>query len=122
MIFIATPELVSASDCPESQRSCCYDLNIDLDSLAVSCLSPDQAEVGQSADKKEKMTENEESWVAGCKENQHQDTCGLRIFTQESNKSEQESSPGEFPWTCLILTAQNGFVGNCALIPGGNRI
>ena len=27
-------------------------------------------------------------------------------------------SPGEFPWSCLLLTEENGFVGNCALIPG----
>ena len=121
MIIISTPELVSASDCPESQRSCCYDLDIDLDSLAVSCLSPAQAALAQTSEKNEKITETE-TWVAGCEEIQHQDTCGLRNFIQDSNKSEQESSPGEFPWTCLILTAQNGFVGNCALIPGGNRI
>ena len=48
LIFRFAPiELVSATDCPESQRSCCYDLDIDLQSLAVSCLSPDQAEVAQ---------------------------------------------------------------------------
>ena len=112
MTVISIPELISATDCPESQRSCCYDLDIDLDSLAVSCVPPDQAEA---------EVEVEEILVGGCEETEHHDTCGLRNFTQES-KSEQESSAGEFPWTCLILTAQNGFVGNCVLIPGGNRI
>ena len=28
-----------------------------------------------------------------------------------------ESSPGEFPWTCLILNQNNDFVGTCAVIP-----
>ena len=28
-----------------------------------------------------------------------------------------ESSPGEFPWTCLILNQNNDFVGTCAIIP-----
>ena len=40
---ISIPELISATDCPQSQRSCCYD----RDSLAVSCVHPDQAEVAQ---------------------------------------------------------------------------
>ena len=44
----------------------------------------------------------------------------LIILILFSSKSNDESSPGEFPWTCLILNAQNGFVGNCVLIPGGN--
>ena len=52
-VTVSIPELISSTDCPESQRSCCYDLDIDLDSLAVSCLPPDQAEVevGQTAEK-----------------------------------------------------------------------
>ena len=55
LIFRFGPiELVSATDCPESQRSCCYDLDIDLHSLAVSCLSPDQAKVAQTSQTKEK--------------------------------------------------------------------
>ena len=28
-----------------------------------------------------------------------------------------ESSPGEFPWTCLLLNQNNDFVGSCAIIP-----
>merc|ERR1712200_199770 len=41
------------------------------------------------------------------------DQCGLRQF----HNHEGDISPGEFPWSCLILTEENGFVGNCALIP-----
>ena len=51
VIVISIQELISATDCPESQRSCCYDLDIDLDSLAVSCVNPDQVEVAQKTEK-----------------------------------------------------------------------
>ena len=34
-----------------------------------------------------------------------------------SGLSHGESSPGEFPWTCLILNQNNDFVGSCAIIP-----
>merc|ERR1712013_464726 len=26
-------------------------------------------------------------------------------------------SPGEFPWTCLVLNQNNDFIGSCAVIP-----
>merc|ERR1712013_543652 len=28
-----------------------------------------------------------------------------------------EASPGEFPWTCLVLNQNNDFIGSCAVIP-----
>merc|ERR1711933_435340 len=28
-----------------------------------------------------------------------------------------EASPGEFPWTCLLLNQNNDFIGSCAIIP-----
>jgi hypothetical protein len=27
------------------------------------------------------------------------------------------ASPGEFPWTCLVLNQKNDFIGSCAIIP-----
>ena len=32
-------------------------------------------------------------------------------------RKQGESSPEEFPWTCLILDGDNGFVGTCAVVP-----
>ena len=52
-------------------------------------------------------------------ESEGTEKCGIRDFDGESEGiSVGEASPGEFPWTCMILTAENGFVGNCAIIPG----
>merc|ERR1719422_3067693 len=28
-----------------------------------------------------------------------------------------QASPGEFPWTCLVLNQNNDFIGSCAVIP-----
>merc|ERR1712032_1560960 len=28
-----------------------------------------------------------------------------------------EASPGEFPWTCLVLNQNNDFIGSCVVIP-----
>jgi hypothetical protein len=28
-----------------------------------------------------------------------------------------QASPGEFPWTCLVLNQKNDFIGSCAIIP-----
>jgi len=29
----------------------------------------------------------------------------------------EDGSPGEFPWTCLLLNQNNDFIGTCAIIP-----
>ena len=43
--------------------------------------------------------------------------CGERRFRELSNLARGEASPGEFPWTCLILDGENNFIGTCAIIP-----
>ena len=43
--------------------------------------------------------------------------CGERHFTPKSGNLIGEASPDEFPWTCLILTGSNDFVGGCAIVP-----
>ena len=45
---------------------------------------------------------------------------GNKVFLDEKMCIFCVHSPGEFPWSCLLLTEENGFVGNCALIPGGD--
>jgi len=102
-------ELVSETDCPENMKSCCYDQDIDLDTFNVMCKPPDDP---LALD--QQITDDQ--WVQLCDvEKMEPDICGLRSFTQ----IQHETSPGEFPWSCLLLTEENGFVGNCVLIPGG---
>jgi hypothetical protein len=43
--------------------------------------------------------------------------CGQRSFTPVAGSKPGEAYPDEFPWTCLILTGNNDFVGGCAIVP-----
>ena len=46
LVFRFSPlELISTTDCSENQRSCCYDVDINLENFAISCLSPSQSQV-----------------------------------------------------------------------------
>jgi len=104
---IAPNELESTSTCPLGLKACCYEPDLNLEAFGVSCLSPEEAQ-------------SPENWKQGCEEREDgpQDKqCGLRNFQQATNLLQDEASPGEFPWTCMILTLDNGFVGNCVLIP-----
>merc|ERR1712014_60684 len=59
-------------------------------------------------------------WVQGCSETSvyGNQQCGTRTYRGPvRGLSEGESSPGEFPWTCLILNQNNDFLGTCALVP-----
>jgi len=60
------------------------------------------------------------TWRQGCSESQvfGQKKCGERSYSRPaSGIAHGESSPGEFPWTCLILNSNNDFVGTCAIVP-----
>merc|ERR1712013_315123 len=44
--------------------------------------------------------------------------CGTRNFPAPARGLQHgEASPGEFPWTCLVLNQNNDFIGSCAVIP-----
>merc|ERR1712106_699603 len=44
--------------------------------------------------------------------------CGTRNFPAPARGLQHgEASPGEFPWTCLLLNQNNDFIGSCAIIP-----
>ena len=116
-----------ALECPDSMKTCCYDQELDLGAAGVTCVSPEMSSDDQP-----------EEWSQHCPKKEpmmsSRDQCGLRQF--HNNEGDIRliipgymmnyiyskwfccSSPGEFPWSCLILTEENGFVGNCALIPG----
>lgn len=47
-----------------------------------------------------------------------QKKCGERSYSRPvTGLGHGESSPGEFPWTCLILNSNNDFIGTCAIVP-----
>ena len=98
--------------CPRGQKACCYDSSVDHALFGRSCISPGQAQ-------------NQETIRYGCSENTGFSSsvkqCGTRNYVRPvSNLQHGESSPGEFPWTCLILNQDNDFIGSCAIIPGTN--
>lgn len=92
--------------CPANQHQCCYGNTIDLSVFGRSCNPP-------------KL----ERWAQYCNENKIKSssskTCGTRNDYSRplSNLAHAEASPGEFPWTCLLLNQNNDFIGTCALIP-----
>ena len=38
-------------------------------------------------------------------------------YAPASGLTHGQASPGEFPWTCLVLNQKNDFIGSCAVIP-----
>jgi len=91
--------------CPIGQKACCYDANINLSVFGINCINP--------------QTANRVPWTQGCNENVRGSgkTCGTRQPSPGTSGEFADSSPGEFPWTCLLLNQDNDFVGSCALIP-----
>jgi len=94
--------------CPGNQKTCCYDANIDLSVFGKTCISPEQA--GNS---------NQGLWRQTCSENiiNSRKQCGVRQYVTANNLEFGSASPGEFPWTCLLLNQNNDFIGSCALVP-----
>jgi hypothetical protein len=94
--------------CPRNTRTCCYDGSVDLSAFGVSCTSPEKAN-----------ELNEGKWRQLCSERpvSGQKQCGTRSYRDNAGKKFGDTSPGEFPWTCLLLNQDNDFVGTCALIP-----
>jgi len=94
--------------CPSGLKTCCYDASVNHALFGRTCTSPSQANSFQVIN-------------YGCSETQVSSSikqCGTRQFLGPSNNRKHgESSPGEFPWTCLVLNDNNDFIGSCAIIP-----
>merc|ERR1719328_1020343 len=102
-------ETAPLTTCPSGQKACCYDPSVDQSFLGRSCISPGSSQVGRF-----------ENVHYGCNERvvSSRKECGTRNFPAPSrNLQHGEASPGEFPWTCLILDGNNDFIGSCAIIP-----
>merc|ERR1712165_288560 len=100
----SAPQLNS---CPVGQKTCCYDASIDLTVFGRTCVNPQTA--AQAV-----------PWTQGCQETQAPrggKQCGTRSYAGPVNGlSHGQASPGEFPWTCILLNQNNDFVGTCAVI------
>jgi len=96
------------NSCPVGQKACCYDRDIDLSIFGITCINPQQAH-------------HTIPWTQGCsRETATFSTkqCGTRSYDRPaSGLAHGEASPGEFPWTCLLLNQNNDFIGSCAIIP-----
>jgi len=101
--------------CSSGEKLCCYNLNQDTDVSVFgrSCKQPSQPVVDVS-----------DRFTQSCSE--RVSTNGKKCGTRDNfklkghlrNLKAAQVSPGEFPWTCLILNEDNDFIGTCALIPG----
>jgi len=96
------------NSCPVGQKACCYDNDIDLSIFGITCINPQQAQ-------------HTIPWTQGCSREtvtSSRKVCGTRSYNRPaSGLAHGESSPGEFPWTCLLLNQNNDFIGSCAIIP-----
>lgn len=113
-LALSPAQLPPSSDCPLGMRACCYPPDLSLTTFGISCLTPEE---GRSPWQWQQgcLEDTQEEVVAGTKQ------CGTRSFPGPAQGVEPGlASPGEFPWTCMVLTKENGFVGNCAIIPGKN--
>jgi len=115
--IVNTPpaEQESPNSCLPGHKICCQDLSVDLSVFGrSSCVSPLPA-VQQSP---------LVPWTQGCTEYVVSDVqgCGTRQYEgPAAGVAHGEASPGEFPWTCLILTQDNDFLGSCVVIPNDSR-
>merc|ERR1719376_1822166 len=89
-------------------QQCCYDRDTDLSIFGITCINPQQAH-------------HTVPWTQGCSRETatfSNKQCGTRSYDRPaSGLSHGEASPGEFPWTCLLLNQNNDFIGSCAIIP-----
>jgi len=97
------------SSCPRNTRSCCYATRSELSSVDSFC----RAYPGQT----------NEIWRQPCNEGRYVtngpytgNQCGER-FPRDVATEGAEAKPYEMPWTCLVLKANNDFVGSCAIVP-----
>jgi len=97
--------------CPSGTRSCCYSTPSQLSSVGSFC----QSYPGGS--------NPNVPWNQGCTDTNvvsgvyRGDQCGERFPRNDVPTDKAEAKPYEFPWTCLVLKANNDFVGTCAIVP-----
>jgi len=111
-------QLNTLNTCPAGYKTCCYNRDLDLD-LSVfqrnsACISP------LAATTHGHLTSGQHSWVQGCSEPSVYGAkqCGTRNYPGPvPGLTHGQTSPGEFPWTCILLNQNNDFLGTCAIVP-----
>lgn len=96
----------TTGSCPSGHKTCCYSAQVDLSVFGRTCVRPQQ--------------QVDSSWQQKCTESSSssRNQCGVRNFNRPVRGLKHgESSPGEFPWTCILLNGNSDFVGSCAIIP-----
>eukprot|EP00092_Neocalanus_flemingeri_P004843 GFUD01005211.1.p1 GENE.GFUD01005211.1~~GFUD01005211.1.p1 ORF type:complete len:497 (-),score=130.91 GFUD01005211.1:51-1541(-) len=104
----------SPSSCPAGYKICCSGgagSEVDMSVFGRSACLPPTKIVN-------------EPWVQGCEETPvygemitGAKACGTEFSSPVAGLGQGEATPGEFPWSCLILNQNNDFVGSCAIIP-----
>merc|ERR1712172_170918 len=117
----AQPQQLNTLDtCPAGYKTCCYapDLDLTVFQRNNQCISPYAA--SQQLNQHHHTGHYGETWTQGCHEAPvyGAKTCGTRSYAGPVNGlSHGQASPGEFPWTCILLNQNNDFLGTCAIIP-----
>jgi hypothetical protein len=83
---------------------------VNLSVFGRTCITPEQAQAATQGLWRQNCAEQVVAGGGG-KE------CGRRQWSPAPGRKHGEASPGEFPWTCLLLNQNNDFIGTCALIP-----
>jgi len=115
-------QLNTLHTCPAGYKTCCYNRDLDLD-LSVfqrnsACISPLAATTHHQSGHLTSGQHN--SWVQGCSEPSQYGgkQCGTRTYNGPvPGLTHGQTSPGEFPWTCILLNQNNDFLGTCAIVP-----
>merc|ERR1712020_334686 len=103
--------------CPHRHQLCCYPDSYDFSVFGRTCVPPSTS---GSSSGFTSGSSSSAAWRQGCSETSvyGSNQCGTRDYRRPaSNLNYGEASPGEFPWTCLLLNQNNDFIGSCAIIP-----
>jgi len=103
--------------CPHRHQLCCYPDSYDFSVFGRTCVPPSTS---GSSSGFTSGSSSSAAWRQGCSETSvyGSNQCGTRDYRRPaSNLNYGEASPGEFPWTCLLLNQNNDFIGTCAIIP-----
>jgi len=116
-----TPSSSSGSSCPAGHKVCCSGGNgsgVDMSVFGRSACLPPTKFVDEQWDQRCEETPVYGETITGVK------ACGTQDFSSPvAGLGHGETTPGEFPWSCLILNQNNDFLGSCAIIPNdsGNK-
>ncbi len=122
----------SPRDCAEDALCCCYDTQLELERAAGPlCEDPVGPEPSDwrllNCEETDFVDEYEDPDLPIIVRNQGlmgvlgggggQKTCGQRSFVPSRGLSFARASPGEFPWTCVVVDADDNEVAACAIVP-----